>query len=565
MSTNPIAASIPRFGREQKFVIPRLQAACNFLTNLRLEDGGWPQYQGGKISPYHTFLVVSALAGVDHDAYATRIASAALRMRSEFENNLSKLDMGDLANFLRILLTESQPDQSSITKVSTELSNRIESQAERPQDVRVREFANSLAALSWAGSQNAVLKKYAQQLLALENAKTGGWPGAPNGTTSLVATAEVVEALHCLDKDHYRDQIYRGLRVLETAIKKNGWNLGGVGSDVFTHATVLRVLATCNPLNNEMIETGVLALEAISANDSCGWGPGPGEASTIEATAAVVRAQIAAEENLFVPYRVAATRVADASAKVAGLESELAKVRQELDHRVSREANRILDDRNRLRKENEQLRDEVKRLEFQSQEAQREALEQSRRSTSLINLLAREKGLSLGLSSGIQNAIQQLIPLVLAGLATMFYTGSFSRIFGPRSTLIFYINLIALAALGYFFNMYSLFVRRSTLRRQLRTVELPTSAVSASVLEYSDIVSDLPPAVREELTYTLAGRISEMPPSLGEEYLQKFLDNLDIPSYFRRRVLSWGRDFLRLDSYSRRAVVEQIRRQTLAS
>ena len=117
----------------------------------------------------------------------------------------------------------------------------------------------------------------------------------------------------------------------------------------------------------------------------------------------------------------------------------------------------------------------------------------------------------------------------------------------------------------YILSIYSTFIGRSALRRQLRTVESPTSAASALVLEYSDIVSEMPPSVREELTYILAGRVAEMPPSIGQQYLQKFLESLHVPPALGRRTLSWGIDFLQLDSYSRRAVIEQIRRQTLAS
>ncbi len=85
--------------------------------------------------------------------------------------------------------------------------------------------------------------------------------------------------------------------------------------------------------------------------------------------------------------------------------------------------------------------------------------------------------------------------------------------------------------------------------------------VTLVVREYADMASLLPATVREEITYLLSSRIADMSQDVGLRYARDSLNNLGVPPVQHERILSWIARLLALDSFARKAVLEQIRRQ----
>jgi hypothetical protein len=108
-------------------------------------------------------------------------------------------------------------------------------------------------------------------------------------------------------------------------------------------------------------------------------------------------------------------------------------------------------------------------------------------------------------------------------------------------------------------------ISRSKYLNEFSISSLSGSSISSKVLEFADIASELPPSLREELTYILANRLIEMPPSIGMSYIEDNFRRLDFPRLTRARMIHWSASFLELDPYSRRAVIDQIRRSLLLS
>lgn len=555
----------------RRFLPPRIEAACQFLERLEAEKGGWPRYQEGTISLHHTSLVASALDAVDHDKFSVPIAKAALRSRSVAGAKLEELSLVDLVDFYRILRADRESNSTLVEQLAVRLHKSVDSQLISSSRLNVREFSAAIATLNFADRDSAkLLTSHIDHLLSLENAERGGWPGAPSGEPSFLATSDVIQTLAAIDAQKYADPIQRGARFLNAAITDRGWQSIAAEFGLFVQASMLRALGACESLDN--VDTGIATLED-AVNSDGGWGPGTNQPSSIEITATSLEALVICGETRFVPYRVAWSTLVSASQRVETLERELAKAQQELDDRVSRQSKQILDDRNSLRRENDRLNSQIKSLQLESQEAQRLALEEARRNRYLEALMARRDLYSepsaaspaIRLAELLSPFVILLLTVLLIAFMAWFDIGQDSKIVQSLVGMLAVATISMIAVRAYSLRETQ---RTRNLSRSLSELSLSNIArsnVSSTVLEFADIASELPPPLREEFAYILADRVIEMSPNIGTSYVDDVIRKLDFPRSTRARMLHWTAAFLELEPYGRRAVIDQIRRSVLLS
>lgn len=569
-------SSILEQGRRQ-FLSPRLEATCNFLEELQAEKGGWPRYRDGPVSLHHTSLVVSALDATDHERFSVAIAQAALSWRSLVAECSEELNLGDLVDFFRILRADRESADQLVERLAQRLRDLVHDQLHQISRVNVREFSSAIAALKFADpGSTEMLSTCIDRLLPFENTERGGWPGAPNGEPSLLATTDVIQTLIALDPEKYIDPIRRGARHLNIAISDRGWQSIASNFGPFVQASMLRALGSCLALGNLEtgfeLDTGIAALED-AANPDGGWGPGANQPSSIEITSTCLEALVVCGETRFVPYRMASSVVAEASHRASTLERELAKTQQEVDDRVSRQSKQILEDRNSLRKENGRLKAQINSLQLESQEAQRTALDEARRTRTLeAHLSRRDFYLDSPTMSPALRLADALGPILIALFAAVLFALLSSTDLGKVSTIV-QILVVMIASLATVLTTVKFFNLREAQRARSFSKSLGDypmsglagSSVSSTVLEFADIASELPPSLREELTYLLASRVIDMPPVVGRSYIEDAIRKFDFPRLIHARLLHWTTVFLELEPFSRRAVIEQIRRSTLLS
>ena len=87
---------------------------------------------------------------------------------------------------------------------------------------------------------------------------------------------------------------------------------------------------------------------------------------------------------------------------------------------------------------------------------------------------------------------------------------------------------------------------------------------SPLLMQYFNIMASVDEQARDEIFFTLASRIADMPDNVGENYVSQFLDRIEIDPSSARRLQEWAREFLKLGRQERKIMLEQIRRVILS-
>ncbi len=365
-------------------------------------------------------------------------------------------------------------------------------------------------------------------------------------------------------------------------IADKGWEGIGIGKgDVFTQATVLGALSCCGAI--EQIEKGLSVIEA-AANSDGGWGPCAGEPTTIESTALVLRAFVACGETRYIPYRSAAASAAALTARCEKLEAELAALSNDIDDRVTRRSREILADRNKIRGDVEKLREELRSARQENMALERTIVDRESYYVRALTTFRRQRDHVIPKAFILERMQSFLRPLivtiavvvinvVLADHFGLFGAGYLSSAFikqmlaGALGLSIGAIGSLFLASIWWpamlAETMTEIDYDRTPYLKLDGSSKINPFSPSVLALEFAEIASELPGAVSEELVYLLVTRIVDMPSDVGTGYSEKLLSRLDVPRDVQRRVVRWIGRLVSLDPHSRRAVIEQVRRQSL--
>jgi hypothetical protein len=286
-------SGIQQVMQQQKFLTPLLMSACAFLEEQR-ERGIWGEFQDGPSGLYYSWLAIAALRSTypedSEEARALRLRTATIELKAKSMvcDKFELLSMRDTSLFLDILGEQNEPDHAYVERLLDHLEKHFRFALEHPQRVRVRDFAPALVALFEGQGKTVLVQECIEYLRRIEKEKEGGWPAGAGGDPSIVATTYVLEALRTIDSRRSTDAIRRGERFLEGKIADEGWQQIGVGDDNFTRARVLQVLATS--ATRDVVESGIVALRSAANVD--GWGLGPQQPTTVEATASALLALV---------------------------------------------------------------------------------------------------------------------------------------------------------------------------------------------------------------------------------------------------------------------------------
>ncbi len=188
------------FGREKLLVPPHIGAACRYLASMQIAAGCWPPHAGGDVSLYHTALATAALCGADRITYEAHIAGAAYQARLHSENNVAALNMLDVACLVTIAASEQISDRGWLDRLGEELSKRLLSELDRPERIRVRDFAFAVKASAYAGTaMKPTTARCIRVLHELQIPGKGGWTAGATRQHSVIASAYVLDALASVD------------------------------------------------------------------------------------------------------------------------------------------------------------------------------------------------------------------------------------------------------------------------------------------------------------------------------------------------------------------------------
>jgi hypothetical protein len=562
---------IQKVANQQKFLTPLLSSACAFLEEQR-ERGIWGEFQEGPSGLYYSWLAIAALRSTypedSEEARALRLRTATIELKAKSMvcDKLEMLNMRDTSLFLDILGEQNEPDHAYVERLVDHLEKHLLFALEHPQRVRVRDFAPALVALSEGHGKTRLVQECIEYLRRIEKEKEGGWPAGVGGEPSIVATTYVLEALRAIDPHGSMDAIRRGERFLEGKVANEGWQQIGVGEDNFTRARVLQVLATSAA--QDVVESGVVALRSAANVD--GWGLGPQQPTTVEATASALLALAACGENRFVPYRTAAAQLTEVIHERDALRSEVEKLQRDFRRQVVNESDKILADRDKWKTDAQALKRKADQLEKELRDTQREAYEEGIR----LQRLLRTTRMGTGIRS--EFPIQLLLFLIftlslptLTGIVTYFFKDVVIKAFGFELSFLtmgLVITEVLMASIIAFLVMFYFVQRQRRLLYSRRDfahaswADWASEPVTSAVFEFADLMSQVPVEIREEINYSLLNHIVDMPRDVGFQFVQDFLERLKIPSRVNDMMRSWILRFLESDPFSRRAIAEQIRR-----
>ena len=198
-------------------------------------------------------------------------------------------------------------------------------------------------------------------------------------------------------------------------------------------------------------------------------------------------------------------------------------------------------------------------------QAQKVALEATRRSEVITSYVLRRSGYSFDLSDRIPQLVEILVPTTLLMLAIIYFMrpNFVGNLLGISLDMNGYILLFALGIISFIPVWLRVMFQNRVIRRTGAATRTFDSEIGMIVIGFSEIISDLRPQVAEEISYFIGLKVIEMPPDTGMRYMRDFLEKFEIGGILSRQILAWSQEFLSLSPMSRRAVVEQIRRQTL--
>jgi hypothetical protein len=403
----------------ERFLPPLLERACQFLTDSR---DVWCKPS----ALYYANLSLSALRAMYPEVseqFASiqyQLAAFELGVKEAFIDRISNLDADTLIELLKLLSSQTVPDQQLIDSITNELIKHIQRQlAQQPWSIHFRRVAQALMVLqSTSGLSRELAMGWLQLIARSERREGGGWPAAMDGEVSVVATAQIIQALDAVDPIGSADIINRGVQYLETRVEKDGWRRLGNGDDVFAQANVLQVLA--NHSSSTIIDAGISSLKA-AANQN-GWGVAPHSSSTVEMTSMALLALAACGENRFVPYRTAHNRLVEVTIRAEKLEADLSQLKQGITRQIAQQSGAILADRDKWRSEAKQHERTIAELQQALHAAEREALEQYRGTRELAREFSRTQ-LPPRERFGMANGVAQIFELLFLGVALVCGVG----------------------------------------------------------------------------------------------------------------------------------------------
>jgi hypothetical protein len=520
---------------EQLVISREIAAAMGFLHSARLAGTGWGAYPQAGGDSYHSSLVVEALRRCSAERSSVMISDVAAAFRFE-KKELRQLGLLQISELASIAAADAAEDADYLEKVLSTASSLVDKRSLTTKSVR--ELAMSALHLQECGDRTATLVgRIADVLLAQQDRQHGGWPSMPSAELALLPTALTVTALQGLDDKRYDNARERGARWLVEQIRT-----GTEVRETLVKGAVLRCFVGAAPADMTIVEPLLRDLLS-SPNSDGGWGAVPKAVSSIETTAVVLSALIAAGENKFVPRRSALQAVHLFKEKLDESEKERAVLKQRLDDEVNDRCGKVIRDLKNLKREHREVT------------ARLEDFERKRRLNPEMLLIPQASAWTTPI---------RITGIVAAALATLVL--GWADVVRSSVAMLTATVLILAALIGV---VIAYFDRR---RRIPTAVEseygdsVPLSEASDAIMlasMFRDMSREWPPGIREEVLYALNAFV-DLPPDMMTRFAQDLAMRLAIPSGIAGQLAVWLRLVARVHPRQRRVLFYQLQRQAIA-
>lgn len=552
---------------EQTFTVPGIEKAITYLYKAGTYEGGWGAYPSLPGDLHHSALAIQALYNWGDENSLGMRTQVALCLRRTKGQELDKLSLDDLIEFLRMARCEQNPDRVFIEQLLMALERSYSEITTTKGELSVREICSILQVMLDLGRTDlAWIQSLSKKLISLQSSIDGSWPSILGESSSILATSLAMRVLIFMNSDSAKESLARGVRYVQKQLEEKGWENLGRGSDTYTQAIVLRAVADISMINYEWVRDGICLLLA-RRNEDGAWGSWPNEPSNIESTALCLLALIAAKENCFVPSQLAKAALNDAQRHLIEATTERDVLRNDIEKQVNNKIKEVVQELSQLRQDRDQLRQEVDQL--------RQQTDPNREQEAFYYLRRLEKERMRRMTQGtlspdfiriplipefIQDAVTAMPSLWIALSIWGIYMALGLNSLLWRIVLIVLLSLVILFVGGIWWLTYV--IKRS--RRKLSGSNIEsTSNISVLRDVFLEMMTLWPSSFREEFSYSILSDLIHLPPDLASNYTKDIADKFPLPRNQQSDLQFWIESFLRLDSFDRRVLAEQLRRVAL--
>lgn len=560
--------------RERVFVPAELKAAIRFLHTSRTQREGWGAYPGMPSDLHHTAYAVQALSLCKDEGSIGLAADGAIYLRESINGGLSKLDLGQLADLASALSSEAKPDEEYLRQVYSIAKEKLEGVASEGYDISIITLSRLLRVLFGLAPTSQVSWSWIERVLKLQRPDDGGWPAIQGEPSSALATCSVVQLLVLTEGDESRAAQAKGLRFLESYVESLSWS-GIAGKGIFEQAWVLQTLAQATNVDYGLIISGIDDIVA-RANPDGGWGGGgAGEASNVECTSLALMALVMAGCNTFVPARLTLAALHDARLMVEQAELERDKLAEDVDQKVQIQCGKVVKERDDLRHKIGSLSVKLRTAESAMDNERQKGRERLAQLTGHLEDKVKHT-IALHKSYSKIPAPQVILLGILNVSALVGLLVTRGDVFTKISTAIVAVSVILIISL--WMRTYRQSVEQSFQGFPELEVLGDNNMIEMEVVDFSTIgrsslaslrilfrryTEGLEPAVLEELIYRLYKDVVDMPPDLGNRYIQDLGFRLDLPDKNILFLARWLEQALELRPRERKVLFDQIRRAIL--
>jgi hypothetical protein len=550
--------------RQQLFSTREIQRAVEYLVSARRRNEAWGTFPEVESNLHCSALAIEALSICPDHRTLGIVADAVAYLRREFGHQPETMSFSEIGDMLSVVYAETNPDEAYAQKLIGVLPKAYDEKVALRGEPAVRELSSVLLRVVKLKIAAPFFRSWVEHLLKAQN-KDGSWGTGTNDTGSMASTAATLSVLTLLKEERVRNARNRGIQFLVQQLEKDGWEKIGAGGDTFTQATILRSLSECPEVRYKDIQAGIKALQKRVNLSDGGWGGGNGEPSNVECTSLCILALSASGENKFVPMRLSGEALSEIEHQLTDAIDERNQLRKDLEKQIEQRIGSVLRDRDNLREEVKKARIEFeaknRTLEAEIEmarkalEAQRESFERWLRRRSYLYPSVRMSNYYIAFAFMLGGVV------VLGALHYWEWPLTWSS-----GLMLAYCVFFPIVFFCFLWRRNSRLQRESsveadTLLPSMRYEIDDKEGVEARFVysQLRDILSELPPSLREELSYRMLRDLLELPPDVGGRYIEDLISRFDLPGIHRRRLVQLLEVFVRMRPSQRRLVWEQLR------
>ena len=513
-------------------------------------DIGWGEYKDAPFNIKISSTVISALNNCPHEK-SDWIINKVLGIRNHLnKSEINTLNIHELGSLYEIIILDK--NSSEIKKaIQDEILQRSSKLEDGYSSITV--LLTSISAIIKAELTKAPIFTKLLKLLIESQNPNGSWGKEENHKILTTNTAKSIIYLSKIQNEKsekYLESIDRGIEFLKefTAIGRTTELADKIGF----YQLMLTIQAISNDeKSSQLIDSSVKYL-AKNINNDGGIGTLPNQPSNNELTALLLYTFHHIGYFKYIPLRIAKNKIDELENENNKIQSELRVLQKQFDQSVNKEVNHIIN-------ENKNLNLKIRELEKHIHEIRKSTREEMNyvRKRMEYDIISRQKYYSRDETNGYTK--NQLLFSALALISIIILITLDYLI--PNKLFLYSAGGVSLGLLSYlsllYFNQY-----RNDPDKIIRSISFSNNlndSLSYFRRRFVDIMSDMPPSIREEMIYRLSSEFRRIPKDILPRYFEELSIRLNLPNNIRKELYYWLEELSVRDEDEIKVVFDQLR------